>query len=117
MILLITIGFKYGIYGLVWSNVIGSIIALIINTYYSGRFLNYSTINQLLDLFPTILVVLTTISILYFYGIFTNISNPYINITSKLALGFVILISVSNYFKLMPFIQLKNLVKQHFKND
>jgi O-antigen/teichoic acid export membrane protein len=117
MIILVTIGFKYGIYGLVWSNVIGSILALVINTYYSGRFLNYSTINQFLDLFPTILVVLITISILYFYGIITNISNPYINITSKLALGLFILISVSNYFKLMPFIQLKNLVKQHLKND
>jgi len=117
MLFLIIIGFKYGIYGLIWSNVIGSILALIINTYYSGRFLNYSTLNQILDLFPTILIVLFTTLILYFFGIITNISNPYIDIFAKFFLGVFVLLLFSNYFNLLPYIQLKNLVKQYFRND
>jgi O-antigen/teichoic acid export membrane protein len=115
MILLIIIGFNYGIYGLIWSNVIGSMLALLINSFYSGRFLNYSTFNQLFDLFPTVLVVLSTLIILFFLGIFTSISNPYINILFKLIFGFIILISISNYFNLTPFIMLKNLTKQYLK--
>ena len=36
LVLCIIIGFQFGIYGLVWSIVIVSLISLVINTYYSG---------------------------------------------------------------------------------
>ncbi len=45
-----------GMYGLVWGQVALSVIALFINTYYTGAFLNYNIFEQLKDLCPSILV-------------------------------------------------------------
>jgi uncharacterized membrane protein YozB (DUF420 family) len=43
-------------YGLVWGQVVISVIALFINTFYTGKFLNYNVFEQLKDLFPSIFI-------------------------------------------------------------
>lgn len=114
VVILIIIGFKFGIYGLVWSNVIGSVLALIINTYYSGQFLNYSTSNQFLDLIPTIFVVACSLIVLYIFGTIINFSNPFFQIITSLPLGLLTILLMSSLIKLSPYIQLKNLIKEYF---
>ncbi len=44
----------YGIMGLIWGQVVFSIVALFINTYYSGRLIHYSLDRQLGDLWATL---------------------------------------------------------------
>lgn len=114
MLILIILGFQFGIYGLIWGNVIASILALFINTYYSGKFLNYSTINQLLDLLPIVSVVLFSLTTLHVFGIFVKLNNPIVDLFFKLLLGLLIIYLISNYYKLKVFIQFKNLLKQYF---
>jgi O-antigen/teichoic acid export membrane protein len=80
VVVLIVIGFKSGIYGLVWSSVVSSVLAFVINTYYSSQFLNYSTSDQFLDLFPTIFVVAFSLIVLYVFGNIINFNNPYTQI-------------------------------------
>lgn len=46
------IGLLFGIYGLLWSGVITQIIYLFINSYYSGRFIDFPLRQQLGELFP-----------------------------------------------------------------
>lgn len=50
----ILIAFQFGIYGLVWSSVVTSIIALLINTHYSSRMIYYTTWQQAKDIFKTL---------------------------------------------------------------
>lgn len=71
LVILVLIGVNFGIYGLVWSSVVSSVISLFLNTYYGGHLLSYSTINQLKDLFPTLIMSIIMASIIYFlYCIF-----------------------------------------------
>ena len=114
VIVLVIIGFKFGIYGLVWSNVFGSVIALIINAYYSGQFLNYATSNQFLDLIPTIFVVSFSLIVLYFFGTIVNFTSPYFQIITSIPLGLCIIFLMSSLIKLSPYIQLKNSIKEYF---
>lgn len=114
-VILVIIGFNFGIYGLVWSNVIGSILALVINSYYSGQFLNYSTRDQLVDLIPTILVVSFIVGGLFVFEHFINFSNHYLNVLATLSLGVFVIVLLSNFFKLFPFIQLKYLVREYIR--
>lgn len=59
--------FQFGIYGLLWSNVITSLIALIINTNYSGKMINYSLKHQLLDMLPILISsLLMALGMFYF---------------------------------------------------
>ncbi len=53
-IILVIIGLQFGIMGLVWSNVFGSVLSLIINTHFCGSFISYYTKNQIFDLLPTL---------------------------------------------------------------
>ena len=71
IIVCILLSLNYGIYGLLWSNVLSSLIALIINTYYSGKLINYPLKQQLLDMFPILFSsTLMAISIFYFLYLF-----------------------------------------------
>ncbi len=55
-VFVIVISFNFGIYGLVYGNVLSSVISFFINTYYSGKFIDYSAWEQIKDLFPLILI-------------------------------------------------------------
>lgn len=52
----IIIGIQFGIYGLVLGYVVSHYLALIINTYYSDKFLSYGLTEQLSDIGKTILI-------------------------------------------------------------
>ena len=46
----------WGIQGLLWSQVICQVIFLFINSYYSGRFIQYTIWRQLIELLPFFLM-------------------------------------------------------------
>jgi len=50
----ILVSFQFGIMGLVWGQVFTSVASLFINTYYSGKFINYTSWDQLRDMFPIV---------------------------------------------------------------
>ncbi len=54
--LVILISFPFGVLGLIWGQVIFSCLAFFINTHYSGKFLKYSSREQLRDIAPTLLL-------------------------------------------------------------
>jgi O-antigen/teichoic acid export membrane protein len=56
VLVLVLVTFNFGIYGLVWSSVIGSFAALFINTFYTGGLILYYTKDQLKDLIPTLII-------------------------------------------------------------
>jgi O-antigen/teichoic acid export membrane protein len=58
--------FSFGIYGLLWSGFITSILALVINTFYSSKLINYSFNNQLYDMFPVLLISVIMFAIMYY---------------------------------------------------
>ena len=66
IIVSILLSLKFGIYGLLWSNVFTSLIALLINTNYSGKMINYSLKQQLLDMFPTLFSSITMALSMYY---------------------------------------------------
>ena len=56
LVISLYIGFQFGIFGLVWSSVFTSFLALLLNTHYSSRFIDYKTFRQLLDMFPILMI-------------------------------------------------------------
>jgi len=55
-ILTLVIGSFFGIIGIAWSRVIQSVIALMINTHFTNKFLGYGIREQTEDCFPSILL-------------------------------------------------------------
>jgi len=70
---LITIGIiaavPFGVYGLLWIQVILSALSFFINTYYSGKFINYPAMAQIRDVFPVFGVAIMDGVFTYFLDI------------------------------------------------
>lgn len=52
IVLILLATFKFGIYALLYGQVLIHILSFIINTHYTGKFLNYNTIAQTVDILP-----------------------------------------------------------------
>ena len=111
----VAICFNFGVIGLVWSSVINSILALIINTHYSGRFLNYPTKNQLLDLLPTLATVLASVSVVYCFQLAIAPTNLILQIVLSFVIGLLTILIISERTNLTPYLHIKELILEQIK--
>lgn len=65
LLAVIAASFPFGIFGLIWGQVIFSCVAFFINTHYSGKFLKYSSIEQLWDILPLLMLAAATGAVSY----------------------------------------------------
>lgn len=115
LVFIVAICFNFGVMGLVWSSAINSILALIINAHYSGKFLNYSTQNQLLDLLPTIAIVTASMGGIYIFQMILGPMNLLLQIVLSFMIGSLAFILLSERVKLAPYIYIKQLILGHIK--
>jgi O-antigen/teichoic acid export membrane protein len=54
--IVILVSINFGILGLIWGQVIASVLAFFINTHYSGRFLKYNAWQQIKDILPLVML-------------------------------------------------------------
>jgi len=63
-------GFQFGVYGIVWAQVLISVVSLFINTHYTAKFIKYSMIQQLSDLLPSILLSCSLAAVIWWAAAF-----------------------------------------------
>jgi O-antigen/teichoic acid export membrane protein len=97
IILALYIGFMYGMEGIVWSMVVTSFLALFINTYYSSRFINYSTKDQLLDLLPILALAGITYFLMYHSVIALDTYPMLMQILAPTAIGALFYVLMSSF--------------------
>lgn len=51
-VVIIIVSIQYGVIGLVWGQLVSSVLAFFINTHYTGKFLKYNSIEQAQDILP-----------------------------------------------------------------
>ena len=56
VVVMIFLTLRFGILGLIWGQLVSSILAFFINTHYSGKFLNYNAWKQIKDILPLIIM-------------------------------------------------------------
>lgn len=108
----ILITFQFGIYGLVWSSVFTSFIALLINTHYSSQMIQYSTKDQIKDMIPTFFYA--GLMSLLMYGVVLTLRNHslYSQILIPSFIGLIFYFLINYLFKTTPFIFAINLIKE-----
>lgn len=108
----ILITFQFGVYGLVWSSVFTSVIALLINTHYSSQMIQYTTMNQLKDMMP--IIVKAGLMCLLMYGLVLVLKSNslYIQILISSFTGVSFYFLINYLYKSTPFIFALNLIKE-----
>ncbi len=95
------LGVFVGIYWMLAGSVVTSFIAYILNSYYSGSFLNYSLKEQVLDIVPSFAVALSVSAIVFIIGLLP--AQPILLLILQLIIGTITTIGLSKFFKLKEF--------------
>ena len=107
------ISIPMGIVAMCYLLIISTIIALIINTYYTGKLINVGFLKQMRDIAPTLIL-----SLVMFAVVFTSIhfiTNIYIQLVVGIIIGTIIYIGGSYIFKFQELNEVLVMYKD-FKN-
>jgi len=107
LILFVTLFFD--LYIICIGQVIYTIFALFLNTYYTSKLFNYGLISQLKDIFPQ--VILSILIVVICFILIGLISNPFMSLISSVILSIIFYLGGSYFFKLAPFIEIMKVIK------
>lgn len=115
IVICILITFNFGVYGLVWSSVITSYIALLINTHYSADLIGYSGKQQFREMLPTFLMSFVSAAGIYaYYRFFPDLSDLW-KVIVGCFLGTGIYLGLNYMFKTDPLNYTIALIKNRFR--
>ncbi|UOE41523.1 lipopolysaccharide biosynthesis protein [Chryseobacterium suipulveris] len=105
----------FGIYGLLWGQVIYSVTCYFINSFYSGKMIEYPALNQLYDISGIIVLTFAVGVILYFFNEFVINSSfgDLLRILANLFVGFFLFYASSYFLKVEA---LQNIIKMYHSN-
>jgi len=108
-IIAIFIGLQWGVMGLIMSNVVTSFLGYFVNTYYSGKLLNYPLKNQLNDIWPA---MITSIIMAIMVSAVGYWSQSFISFIAQITIGVIVYFSIAYYTKQEAFIDGLALIKE-----
>ena len=111
-IIIITLTIYSGFYALLWGLVIFSFLALFINTYYAGRELEYSGLQQMKDILPIFALTGATAVLVYFIGSLLNNWSDIFKLIIGSSIGAVFYFFIGKILKFQSMIELINLIKR-----
>lgn len=108
----IIVAIQFGIYGLLFASVISSLLAFFINTYASGKFVNYTTWDQSKDILPAICLAILCGIIVYATDQLLIFTPDILRIATGSLLGTLTFIGFSWLFKMEAFTELRSILKK-----
>lgn len=96
------------IYWMLLGSVITGFISYYLNSFYSGRFLNYSIWEQIRDILPSFIVAIL-MALVVFALSFINLP-PFVLLVIQLLTGVVLVVILCEFTKLDAYIEIKNIL-------
>jgi len=103
IVISVVVAIPYGIYGLLYSQIVLTFLIFFINSYYTGRFINYYVIEQVRDLLPVIALAVSMGALCYFADSLIVLWPDVLRVTLIAFLGSVFYFFISYIIKLDPF--------------
>lgn len=107
------LGIFIGIHWMLFGSVLAGFVAYCLNSFYSGRFLNYSMLDQLKDILPSLFVA-GFMAVLVFMISYISLPNLTL-LVIQLVVGFVTTIALCEIFKIDSYIEIKEIVLNYIK--
>lgn len=96
LVIMLVITVPMGLLAMCYGQIVTSLFSLVVNTYYTGRFINVGFFRQMKDLFPTILLSLSmgllAFSMTFFF------QNAYIQLMMGVSIGFLYYLLMARAF-------------------
>jgi teichuronic acid exporter len=110
----IILGVRYGIHWLLFGMVFNSFIALFLNSYWSGKLISYSTLEQMKDILPSFLLSICMAATVYVAGTFMT-GSSWIIFVSQIFLGGILTLFLSELTRNVPYIILKEIALEKLR--
>lgn len=101
------LGIFIDIYWMLWGSVFAGMFAFYLNSYYSGKLLNYSTTDQVKDILPSFGIAVIMAIITYLVSLLPL--SPFILLPLQIIVGAVITIVLCEIIKPEEYKELKNI--------
>jgi teichuronic acid exporter len=112
----IVLGVMLGIKMMIVGMIIISVIAFFLNSYYSGKIIGYSSLQQFRDLLPSLVLAVLIGSIVYLIGKLLIMPNYLILITQLMA-GVVLTVMIVELFKMQDYLYIKEIISNKLKKQ
>ena len=105
----IMIGIYYGIKIMIIGMMINTLIAYFLNSYYSGKFIDYPISAQVKDILPALILAVLLGLIVFVIGNFLDVSNLWKLIT-QILIGALLFIGIAEASKMDDYLYIKGIV-------
>lgn len=109
------IGIFWGIKIMIIGIIITSIISFFLNSYYSGKQIGYSSMDQLKDVLPSFVLAASTALIVYITGQFLK-TPVVLTLLIQIFVGAILVLFIAELFKLKSYIFLKEIIKERINH-
>lgn len=109
----LVIGIFYGIYYMLLASILTGIISLYLNTWYTGKTLNYTFVKQIRDIAPSYFTALVIAVAVYFLKFL--MLPCYVVLVLQIIVGIIVGLSISELLKFEEYIELKSIVIKMIK--
>jgi O-antigen/teichoic acid export membrane protein len=109
----ILIGIFFGIKAMILGMIINTLIAFYINSYWSGRFIGYSLLEQIKDILPSFFLAAGMSILLFFMGILIPLPSLLLLII-QLITGALLFIGLCEGIHFKDYLYLKEIVSDRF---
>lgn len=106
---IILIGIYWGVKAMIIGMIINSQIAYLLNSYWSGKFVGYSTKEQVSDIFPSFLFAISMGLAVYLLGSFLPLAEVWI-LVIQVVFGAIFVFVFGELFKFKEYMYIKSLV-------
>ncbi|MFC5711446.1 lipopolysaccharide biosynthesis protein [Thalassorhabdus alkalitolerans] len=101
-----------GVVGFILAAIVTTHLALFINTYYSGKEIDYGTNEQIRDLLPSYLLSFIMAGVIYLLGIFIPFHSMLV-ITFQIFVGALIYVGISRLLNYKEFYEVVRMIKPY----
>lgn len=102
------LGIFVGIYWMLISSVFSSIASYYLNAFYSGKFLNYSMLEQVRDILPSFVIAIVMAIPVYLLSYIP--ASSFIVFPLQLLVGFILVLLICEKMKVYEYFEIKNNV-------
>jgi len=107
------VGAFIGIIPMLYTNLLAGIIAFFLNSYYSGKFLGYSSWMQIKDIIPSFWIGILISFVVYFMK-YLPISY-WIILPIQIIIGIILFFILCNLFNNQEYIEIRNIISPYLK--
>jgi O-antigen/teichoic acid export membrane protein len=107
------IGVLWGIKIMILGMFINSIIAYFLNSYWSGKMINYSMKEQINDILPSFYIALIMAAIVWFVGTKLPMQYPAFVLSLQIILGSCVVILSAHLINLDAYFQMKDIIRKN----